>query len=69
MSARIMKYILEDGMELADVMDMLTGETDVRSHMGAMGVLTAGHLARAEAYAHGLIFAFAPFLSDKEKYW
>lgn len=69
MSKKIMDRILIDRMELADVMDLLTGETDVRSNLGAMGILTNGHLGRAEAYRHGLIFAFAPFLSDPEKYW
>lgn len=69
MSQKIMKKIIEDKMELAEVMDELTGQTDVRSNLGAMGILTNGHLGRAEAYRHGLLFAFAPFLSDKEKYW
>lgn len=54
--------------ELAEVMDEMTGEKDVRSNMGAMGILTGGALTRAEAYAQGVIFAFAPFLSS-ERYW
>lgn len=68
MSETLMGPILNDGKELAEVMDALTGETDVRSGLGAMGVLTAGHLGRAAAYEHGLIFALAPFLSES-KYW
>lgn len=68
MSKTIMRPILEEGKELAEVIDMLTGETDVRSGLGAMGVLTAGHLGRAAAYEHGLMFALAPFLSDP-KFW
>ena len=69
MSMKLMKPIMEDGMELAEVMDKLTGEHDVRSNLGAMGILTCGHLGRAEAYSHGLTFALAPFLSSKDKYW
>lgn len=59
---------LKAGKELAHVIDEMTGETDVRSGLGAMGVLTNGALGRADAYTHGLIFAFAPFLSP-DKYW
>jgi inosine/xanthosine triphosphatase len=69
MSMKLMRPIMEDGMELAQVMDKLTGEHDVRSNLGAMGVLTGGYLGRAEAYSHGLMFALAPFLSDQDKYW
>eukprot|EP00796_Vickermania_ingenoplastis_P008928 gene8928-6264_t len=68
MSSTLMKPILHENKELAEVMDDLTGEKDVRSGLGAMGVLTAGYLGRAAAYEHGLIFALAPFLSDS-KYW
>ncbi|EAN92449.1 hypothetical protein C3747_141g11 [Trypanosoma cruzi] len=68
MSQKLMSKILDEGKELAEVMDEMTGETDVRSGQGAMGVLTAGYLNRAESYSHGLIFALAPFLSD-HKYW
>ncbi|CAD2213823.1 hypothetical protein AGDE_03664 [Angomonas deanei] len=68
MSPVLMKPILEDGEELATVIDNITGDSDVRSSLGAMGVLTAGHLGRAAAYEHGLMFALAPFLSDA-KFW
>lgn len=69
MSQKIMRKIIDEKKELAEIMDELTGKTDVRSGLGAMGILTAGHLGRKEAYNHGLIFALAPFLSDKDKYW
>lgn len=68
MSSVLMSPILNEGKELAEVMDSLTGKEDVRSGLGAMGVLTDGHLPRGPAYEHGLMFALAPFLSD-EKYW
>lgn len=68
MSSVLMSPILNEKKELAAVMDELTGETDVRSGLGAMGVLTAGYLDRSSAYSHGVMFALAPFLSEK-KYW
>lgn len=68
MSPVLMKPILNDKKELAEVMDEMTGKSDVRSNLGAMGVLTSGHLGRAAAYEHGVIFALAPFLSES-KYW
>ena len=49
-------------------MDEMTQLTDVRSNQGAMGVVTNGILHRDECYVHGVIFAFAPFLSDS-KFW
>jgi inosine/xanthosine triphosphatase len=60
---------LRTGKELAEVMTALSGIENVGQKGGAMGVLTNGNLDRANAYAHGLIFAFAPFLSDPERYW
>uniref|UniRef100_A0A7S1Q811 inosine/xanthosine triphosphatase n=1 Tax=Neobodo designis TaxID=312471 RepID=A0A7S1Q811_NEODS len=60
---------LRAGKELAEVMTALSGIENVGQKGGAMGVLTNGNLNRADAYAHGLIFAFAPFLSDPERYW
>ncbi|RHW72670.1 hypothetical protein DPX39_040076900 [Trypanosoma brucei equiperdum] len=68
MSQKLMQKILNEGKELAEIMDEMTGEKDVRSGQGAMGVLTAGHLNRAESYTHGLIYALAPFLSSRT-YW
>eukprot|EP01122_Echinamoeba_exundans_P005452 TRINITY_DN15607_c0_g1_i1.p1 TRINITY_DN15607_c0_g1~~TRINITY_DN15607_c0_g1_i1.p1 ORF type:complete len:194 (-),score=35.41 TRINITY_DN15607_c0_g1_i1:23-574(-) len=66
-SKKIVDEILK-GKELADVIDELTGLQDVRSSQGAMGIVTNGVLQRDECYTHGVIFAFAPFVSDK-KYW
>lgn len=68
MSAALTRPLFEEGKELAEVIDDLTGCKDVRSGQGAMGVLTGGHLCRGPAYEHGLIFALAPFLSD-ERFW
>lgn len=67
LSDKIMKRILA-GVELADVIDEFSGMQDVRSSAGAMGILSNGVLNRAEAYVSGIVFAFAPFVSD-ERYW
>jgi inosine/xanthosine triphosphatase len=67
LSRRFMEPILA-GEELATVIDRLSGETDVRSSQGAMGIVTNGVLCRTESMSHGIIFAFASFISDA-RYW
>jgi non-canonical (house-cleaning) NTP pyrophosphatase len=61
LSEKIM-IMIYDGMELAQVMDALTGEIDVRNGAGAMGILTNGLLNRAEAY--GRIQKLTPRFRD-----
>jgi non-canonical (house-cleaning) NTP pyrophosphatase len=63
MAPSIMKQ-LHAGRELAEVIDEMTGQSDVRSSSGMMGVITNGLLPRADCYAHGIIFAFSPFVAD-----
>ena len=67
LSNRFMEHILA-GEELATVIDRLSGQTDVRSSQGAMGIVTNGVLCRTESMTHGIIFAFASFVSDA-RYW
>lgn len=59
---------LFNGEELSQVVDDLSGENDVRSSQGFMGLVTNGALPRDECYTHGLYFAFAPFVSGKQ-FW
>ena len=72
---------LIQGQELAQVIDDLSGQQDVRSTQGAMGmphycrdgpiysgILTNGAVPRDSAYMHGVYFAFAPFISPPQ-YW
>ncbi|KXS14032.1 Maf/Ham1 [Gonapodya prolifera JEL478] len=68
LSPKIMRRILSGNEELAQVMDDLSGTKDVRNNMGAMGLLTNGNVDRDVAYAQGVHFAFAPFVSDPV-YW
>ncbi|KAJ3231097.1 hypothetical protein HDU81_004038 [Chytriomyces hyalinus] len=67
LSAKIMDKLLQ-GIELATVIDDISGETDVRSKGGAMGILTNGLLNRDTCYVHGIYFAFSRWISDG-KYW
>lgn len=67
LSSRFMEHILA-GDELATVIDRLSGQSDVRSSQGAMGIVTNGVLCRTESMTHGIIFAFASFVSDS-RYW
>jgi inosine/xanthosine triphosphatase len=66
-SEKIHKRLL-NGEDLAQVIDDLARRKDIAKKEGAMGVLTKGHLPRHKAYSHGIIFAFAPFISNS-KYW
>ena len=59
---------LGGGRELGDVIDELSGAVDVRQSEGMMGIITNSALPRAECYAHGVIFALAPFVSAAV-YW
>jgi non-canonical (house-cleaning) NTP pyrophosphatase len=61
LSDKIMKGILEEGLELSEMIDSLSGQIDVRSKAGAMGILTQGVLNRDYCYSHGVVFAFAPW--------
>lgn len=54
--------------ELANVINEFTGRGDAHEKEGMMGLITNKRLPRATAYSHGVIFAFAPFISDP-KYW
>jgi inosine/xanthosine triphosphatase len=64
LSPSIMERIIMKGEELATIIDDLTGRVNVRGNDGAMGVITNGMLKRDEAYSHGVMFAFAPFISS-----
>lgn len=59
---------LQAGEELCVVMDDLSGQSDVGSGQGMMGIITNGLLNRGACYEHGVLFGFAPFISDA-RYW
>lgn len=64
----IVSELLGGHTELAEIVDRLSGQSDVRSNSGFMGMITNDILKRADAYRHGVLFALAPFISSPV-YW
>lgn len=62
-SEKISKKLLS-GKELMEVIAKITNRDNVHAQEGMMGLITNGHLPRHLAYSHGILFAFAPFVSD-----
>jgi inosine/xanthosine triphosphatase len=52
------------GEDLAAAIDRFARERDVRSRQGAFGVLTAGVVTRADAYAQAVVTALAPWYKE-----
>ncbi|MFQ5434085.1 MAG: inosine/xanthosine triphosphatase [Anaerolineae bacterium] len=51
------------GEELGPVMDDLVADHNTKQKAGAVGLLTAGLAPRADAFALGVAYALAPFVS------
>ena len=60
---RVASLVNDDGLELGEAMDRVTGERDTKRRHGAVGILTAGLVDRQAAYEMILIYALAPLLS------
>lgn len=54
--------LIQQGYELGDAMDALSGLEKVKHGLGAIGLLTNGLLSRQSAYEHLLELALAPFI-------
>jgi inosine/xanthosine triphosphatase len=61
----VARLIREDGLELGEAMDRLTGERNVKHRQGAVGILTAGLVDRQAAYEVILTYALARFLTPE----
>jgi inosine/xanthosine triphosphatase len=61
----IARRVIENNLELAQVIDEVAGEKDVRSRQGAWGVLSRDLFKRAESFETALIAALAPFYNSK----
>jgi non-canonical (house-cleaning) NTP pyrophosphatase len=61
----IVARVEQTGRELAEVIDEVAGEHDVRSRHGAWGVLSRGLLTRAMSFEAALVAAFAPFYNAR----
>lgn len=58
---RVRELVLS-GMELGDAINTLFSRSDTRLHEGTVGMLTDGHLKRAEFFGQAVLFAYLPFL-------
>jgi len=61
----IVREVVDSGRELADVIDEVAGEHDVRSRQGAWGVLSRDLFTRAMSFETALVAAFAPFYNSR----
>ena len=57
--------MLDEGMELGEAMDRLTGGRDTKYGAGASGILTAGLVDRQRAYESLVTYALAPWLAGE----
>jgi len=56
---------VNDGRELAEVIDEVAGQHDVRSRQGAWGVISRDLFTRSMSFEVALIAAFAPFYNPE----
>lgn len=61
--------VLKPRRELAQVIDEVSKEHDLRSSLGVEGLLTNGAVLRSDAYEHAIIFAFSKFLFTPAAFW
>lgn len=59
----ISKPLFEEGKELAEVIDQVSGQDDTRSKNGAFGILTRDLLTRSKSFETAIINAMVPFLN------
>lgn len=57
----IARRVIENNLELAQVIDEVSGEEDVRSRQGALGVFSLDLITRPMSFELALIAALAPF--------
>jgi non-canonical (house-cleaning) NTP pyrophosphatase len=62
--AAVVGRVVDEGQELAAVMDALVGEDDTRSRQGAWGVFTRGLIDRTRSFEVALVNAMAPFYNQ-----
>jgi len=57
--------LVRGGMELGHAMDAVTGESNVKQGLGAVGILTGGIVTRQGAYEALVAYATAPLLVER----
>jgi inosine/xanthosine triphosphatase len=55
--------LVDEGLELGEAMDRITGISDVKHGPGAVGILTKGVIDRTALYRHGTTLALIPHLN------
>ncbi len=61
----IARRVIENNLELAQVIDEVSGEEDVRSRQGALGVFSRDLITRPLSFELALVAALAPFYNPK----
>lgn len=61
----ITQALFNEGRELAEVIDSVSGEKDVRSKNGAFGILTADLYKRDLAFSQAIINAWQPLINNQ----
>lgn len=62
---RLLRPLLDRGLELGEVIDEVTGENNTKQKKGAVGYLTRDVITRRDFYVSGLVMAIAPFLNEE----
>lgn len=61
---KIIKPVVEQGKELAHVVDELFGTKNIGQDIGMFGLLTKKNVTRKDSLIHGISFALARFLNE-----
>jgi inosine/xanthosine triphosphatase len=61
--------IVDEGKELGDAMDQITGMKDTKKGPGAVGLLTRGVIDRTQLYKDAVVFALIPFVNSELTWW
>jgi len=61
--------IIDEGKELGDAMDQITGMKDTKKGPGAVGLLTKGVIDRTQLYKDAVVFALIPFVNPRLTWW
>jgi inosine/xanthosine triphosphatase len=59
--------LLRDGVELGHAMDIVSGSSNTKQRVGAVGLLTRGRIDRQRAYEIILTYALVPWLSESDE--
>lgn len=57
------RTVVDEGVELAQAIDVFAGQQGIRDRQGAWGVLTGGVITRQDAFRIAVVNAFAPFMN------